>query len=211
MFRHLQRLLRTLLILLRVIIRDSKTIERAYRERETLLEKLIIFWPTTGIGIKLRESFYRRQLKSLGGNPTFESGIRFGAPHLVDVGENCVLGRNVHLNAGECKGIYLGNNVAIADGTYFRSGNHSFDRLDVPIQSQGHNSATIDFEGREYSIVVEDNVWIGARAIILSGAHIGEGSVISAGAVVSSKVQPYSVVVGNPGRTVSNRKRAQTR
>ena len=43
-------------------------------------------------------------------------------------------------------------------------------------------------------------------AILLSGSHIGEGSVISAGSVVSSIVPPYSIVVGNPGRIVGNRK-----
>jgi maltose O-acetyltransferase len=96
--------------------------------------------------------------------------------------------------------------VAIADGTYLRSGNHKFDQIDIPIQLQGHFSSEIDFNNRKYSVVIEDNVWIGARAIILSGAHIGEGSVIAAGAVVSRKIPPYSIVVGNPGRVVGNRK-----
>jgi acetyltransferase-like isoleucine patch superfamily enzyme len=53
--------------------------------------------------------------------------------------------------------------------------------------------------------VIEDDVWVGARAIILPGVTIGHGSVIGAGAVVAKSVPPYSIVVGNPGRVVRSR------
>ena len=87
-----------------------------------------------------------------------------------------------------------------------RSANHKFDRTDIPIQHQGHYSSEIQFNRRKYSVVIEDDIWIGARVIILSGTHIGKGSIISAGSVVSSKIPPYSIVVGNPGRVISKRK-----
>ncbi|MDP9048692.1 MAG: acyltransferase, partial [Bacteroidota bacterium] len=115
--------------------------------------------------------------------------------------------RNVNINAGECFGVYIGDDVAIADGTYLRSANHRFDRFDVPIQQQGHSAAQLHYNNKDYSIIIEDDVWIGARAIILSGAKIGKGSVISAGAVVSSEIPPYSIVVGNPGRVIANREK----
>ena len=51
-------------------------------------------------------------------------------------------------------------------------------------------------------IVIEDDVFIGARAIILKGVTIGRGSVVGAGAVVSRSVPAYSVVVGNPAKVV---------
>lgn len=47
-------------------------------------------------------------------------------------------------------------------------------------------------------VVIEEDVWIGARAIILKGVHIKRGSVIGAGAVVTKDIPPYSVVAGNP-------------
>ena len=47
------------------------------------------------------------------------------------------------------------------------------------------------------SIVVEDDVWIGERTIILSGVHIGQGSIIGAGSIVTKDVPPYSIYVGN--------------
>jgi len=84
--------------------------------------------------------------------------------------------------------------------------NHRFDNLNVPIRNQGHDSNEIEFNNNSYSVVIEDDVWIGARAILLSGAHIGKGSIISAGSVVSNNIPPYSIVVGNPARVVANRK-----
>lgn len=54
-------------------------------------------------------------------------------------------------------------------------------------------------------IVVHDDVWIGFRAVILSGVEIGQGAVIAAGAVVTKDVPPYSIVGGNPARVIKSR------
>lgn len=53
------------------------------------------------------------------------------------------------------------------------------------------------------SIVIGDNVWIGARAILLGGARVGEGAIVGAAAVVDFEVPPYSIVAGNPARVVA--------
>lgn len=55
------------------------------------------------------------------------------------------------------------------------------------------------------NIVVEDDVWIGLRAIILSGVHIGRGAVIGAGSVITHDIPPYAIVTGVPGRVVGTR------
>ncbi len=49
-------------------------------------------------------------------------------------------------------------------------------------------------------VKIGNDVWIGTRAIILSGVTIGDGAVVGAGAVVSCDVPPYAIVVGNPAR-----------
>ena len=185
-----------------------KTIFSPILELKNLILLAILFWPDSAFGSLLRIFYYKNyeRLKKIGKNTTIESGVRFGQPDTIEIGDNCIFGRNVNINSGLSFGVYIGNFVAIADGTYLRSENHRFDKLDIPIQHQGHDSNEIEFNNNSYSVVIEDDVWIGARVILLSGAHIGEGSVISAGSVVSNKIPPYSIAVGNPARVVANRK-----
>ena len=52
------------------------------------------------------------------------------------------------------------------------------------------------------SIVIEDDCWIAANAVITAGVTIGKHSVVAAGAVVTKNVLPYSVVVGNPAKMI---------
>ena len=59
--------------------------------------------------------------------------------------------------------------------------------------------------GYKGSIVVEDDVWIGANAIILSGVRISQGAVIAAGSVVTQDVPPYAIVGGNPAKIIKYR------
>ena len=54
-------------------------------------------------------------------------------------------------------------------------------------------------------IIIDDDVWIGENAIILSGVHIGQGAVVAAGAVVTKDVPPYAVVGGVPAKIIKYR------
>lgn len=54
-------------------------------------------------------------------------------------------------------------------------------------------------------IVVDDDVWIGYGATILSGVHIGQGAIVAAGAVVAKDVPPYAVVGGVPAKVIKYR------
>ena len=54
-------------------------------------------------------------------------------------------------------------------------------------------------------IIIDDDVWIGYRSIILSGVHIGQGAVIAAGAVVTKDVPPYTIVGGVPAKVIKYR------
>ena len=54
-------------------------------------------------------------------------------------------------------------------------------------------------------IIIDDDVWIGFRATILSGVHIGQGAVVAAGAVVTKDVPPYAIVGGTPAKIIKYR------
>jgi maltose O-acetyltransferase len=51
-------------------------------------------------------------------------------------------------------------------------------------------------------VIIEDDVWVGANAILLPGVHVGRGSVIGAGAVVTNPIPSGVLAVGNPARVV---------
>ena len=53
--------------------------------------------------------------------------------------------------------------------------------------------------------VIGNDVWIGQNATILPGVHIGDGAIIGANATVASDIPPYTIVVGNPARTIRKR------
>ncbi len=65
---------------------------------------------------------------------------------------------------------------------------------------------SVDFEAKtKGDIIVDDDVWIGYGATILSGVHIGQGAVVAAGAVVSKDVPPYAIVGGVPAKVIKYR------
>ncbi|SFQ51984.1 acyltransferase [Hymenobacter arizonensis] len=85
----------------------------------------------------------------------------------------------------------IGNDVIIAQNVVFSGLNHGYDDLTMPIKDQLCTTA---------EIVVEDEAWIGANAVITAGVRIGKHSVVAGGSVVTKDVPPYSVVGGNPAR-----------
>jgi len=85
----------------------------------------------------------------------------------------------------------VGPNVVI------RASNHGAERIDVPMWDQGHTG------GR---IVIGDDVWIGANAVIVPNVTIGSHVVIAAGAVVTRDVPDYAVVAGVPARVIADRR-----
>lgn len=94
------------------------------------------------------------------------------------------------------RGIHVGRDVLLANDVQLICGNHTFARRDIPIRAQPVAGAPI---------TIEDDVWLGASAIVLGGTTIGRGSVVGAGAVVTRSLPPYSIALGIPARVVGVR------
>jgi acetyltransferase-like isoleucine patch superfamily enzyme len=90
-------------------------------------------------------------------------------------------------------GIRIGNHVLFGPGVQVLAVDHVFSDPDRPIMDQGITAR---------GIVIEDNCWIGAGAIVLDGVTIGRGACIGAGAVVTTSIPPHSLAVGAPARVV---------
>lgn len=100
----------------------------------------------------------------------------------------------------------IGHFCSIASGvTFILSADHDINRISTyPFKAQCLQ--TQPFEGTSKgNIVIDDDVWIGYGATILSGVHIGQGAVIAAGAVVASDVPPYAIVGGVPAKVIQYR------
>jgi carbonic anhydrase/acetyltransferase-like protein (isoleucine patch superfamily) len=92
--------------------------------------------------------------------------------------------------------VRCGDGVRIASHVSIVGFNHGFDDPTVPIHVQKHESL---------GITIEDDVWIGANAVVLDGVTVGKGAVIAAGAVVSKDVPPLAIVGGVPAKVVRYR------
>jgi maltose O-acetyltransferase len=145
----------------------------------------------------------------------FFSAIRcfFLRGFLKSMGENITIGSNVFLGNG--RDIEVGDYTQINEDTWIRNvriGKYVMIAPRAMILNYGHNSTDLEtammFQGiREYpQTIIEDNVWIGANAIILPGLQIGTGSIVGAGAVLTKNVEPYSIVGGNPAKLLKRRK-----
>ena len=113
-------------------------------------------------------------------------------PHSgIRIGRNCLISEyNVLRGQG---GITIGDNVYTAPLVQMLAVDHVYDDPTRPIIEQG-----ITAQG----IVIEDDAWIGAGAIILDGVRVGKGAVVGAGAVVTEDVPPHTVVAGVPAKVV---------
>jgi acetyltransferase-like isoleucine patch superfamily enzyme len=116
----------------------------------------------------------------------------------ITIGENCFIGEfNVVRGQG---GVHIGDGVYTGPMVQFVAVNHVYSDLARPIREQG-----ITAKG----IVIEDDVWIGANTVVVDGVTIGRGSVIGAGAVVTSDIPPYSIAVGAPAKRIKDRRQLE--
>lgn len=93
--------------------------------------------------------------------------------------------------------VIIGEKVMMGQECLMFTSNHRIDRLDTPMGFQGMTESK--------TIIIGNDVWIGARVTILPGVHIGKGAVIGAGAVVTKDVPEYEVWGGNPARFLKSR------
>ena len=142
---------------------------------------IVLNWPNTAFGFALRRKYVTLRAASVGKNFNMLRGCDIGGYHLMRIGDNSGISEGVVVNLGPgTNELRLGHGSFIGPGTYIRNMNHNFDDPHVPFIGQGHNGS---------DIVIGDDVWIGARCILLAGTNIGDHCVIAAGSVVSISIR----------------------
>lgn len=200
-------------------ISSMKILKNILKEIVSWLDTILIAMPGL-TGVKLRYLFYRWRFASCGEKVCFLAGshihnfrnIRIGndvsigfnaqiysdeTQEGITIGNRVGLNSNVMINADYSQGIKIGNNVLIGPNVVFRAADHVFSQRDIPIRDQGHLAG---------SIIVEDDVWIGANAVILKNVRIKKGAIVAAGAVVIKNIGEYEIVGGVPAKVIGKRR-----
>lgn len=131
-----------------------------------------------------------------------EGDVRIHATASIRNAQNVYVGKNSHINhlccvwAGEESKIILGDNLLMGPGVGMFSSNHGMVK-GQPMTFQ---------ERKEASIVIGDDVWLGAHSIITAGTHIANGVIVASGAVVTRSITQEGVIVaGIPAKIIGER------
>jgi acetyltransferase-like isoleucine patch superfamily enzyme len=117
-------------------------------------------------------------------------------PWNMEIGSHSHIGRNTQISCIKAGDLIIGDNVMISPYVMITATSHNFAAREIPMQLQGLSSA---------KVVIEDDVWVGGKSIILPGVTIGGGSIVAAGSIVTKNVPPFAIVGGNPAKVIKYR------
>jgi acetyltransferase-like isoleucine patch superfamily enzyme len=156
--------------------------------------------PLPGIeGFTLRWLLYKALCRHLGGFCYIYPGARLSHVYGMSIG------RNFHVNAGAFLygrgGLTIGDHVMVGPNAVIVSSQHRYDDPRLPMVLLGHQTAPV---------TIGSDVWVGANAVVLPGVRVGDGTIVSAGAVVTQDTAPFTIVGGVPARMIGERPRDVT-
>lgn len=157
-------------------------------------------WQKT-MGQSVLQSFQQQQEKFRRKYPTYQLGAgTYGLPIVHDENQGTTLEIGAYCSIASGVQIFLGN--------HHRTDWISSYPFPAFIEEARHIA---NFGISRGNVIIGSDVWLCANCTILSGVTIGHGAVVASGAVVTKDVEPYSIVAGNPAKTVRFRFDADTR
>ncbi len=141
---------------------------------------------------RVREHEARRLLqrcRACGTGVRLRMPVTIYHPEHLALGSQIDIGEYTHIRASG--GVTIGDRVLIAASAVITSREHP-----VPLPRYGVTT--------DAPVVIEDDVWIGAGAIVLPGVTVGRGAIVGAGAVVTANVAPFTIVGGVPARQIGS-------
>lgn len=184
---------------------------------------------STSILLYLYTGYVSREFKYFGKRTFVKSSFSLlKGPNNISVGNGTFFGKNMTLTAWEYyKGqtftpqILIGNNCSFGANNHVTAinliqiGNNVLTGKDVLITDNAHGESVFEVLNispkdrllfSKGTVIIEDNVWIGEKASILPGVHIGEGCIIAANSVVTKDMPEFSVVAGIPAKVIKKMK-----
>ena len=145
--------------------------------------------------MKIRRQLCKRIFFYCGEKLVVENDVYFGNGKDIHVGNEVGFGSNFKtIN----RILVIENYLMMGEDVLFLGGGHNYKRSDIPMGHQGGKEKT--------PLAIGNDVWIGARVIVLPGCkQIGTGVIIGAGSVVTKDIPDYAIVGGNPARVIKYR------
>lgn len=125
----------------------------------------------------------------IGKGIVIKNNVNIKFPWKLVIGDNCWIGENVWID--NLDHVKIGNNVCLSQGALLLTGNHDY--------------SDISFEYRNDSIILEDGVWIGAKAVVCPGVVCKSHSILAVGSVATKKLNEYEIYQGNPAVYIRKR------
>ena len=139
----------------------------------------------------------------LGQNVHIGPGSILWAADKLVVSDNVYIGKNctIQCNGRIGRGVLIANLVGIVGRI-----DHDHRQIGVPIRNADWIGTSPKLaQSTQSLVIIEDDVWIGYGAIVLSGIKINKGAIIAAGSVITQDVEAYDIVGGNPARKIGRR------
>ena len=132
--------------------------------------------------------------KKCGKNVNIENRCWFGTSEQIEIGDFSGIGSKYQIYGP----VKMGKFIMMGPEVIILTQNHKFSDISVPMVKQGYQ--------KTMQVIIEDDVWIGARSVILPGVKIGTGSIIGVGSIVTKDIEPFSIVAGVPAKLIKKRK-----
>ncbi|MEW6753622.1 MAG: acyltransferase [Candidatus Latescibacterota bacterium] len=160
---------------------------------EGVVNMLLSPLPIVG-GSQVRRLAYRRLLRRAGRGLMTAPGVRLLHSYNIEIGDRCSLSYGTLLNGRG--GLVIGDDFTTGPGVMVLTAEHHYLDRDRRVLEQGEYEAPVR---------IGNDVWCGARAIVMPGVRVADGTVVAAGAVLTRDTEPYSVMAGVPARLLRYR------
>lgn len=153
------------------------------------ITNIIFFKNSLNISSGLKKNLLKLFGARVGKGVVIKPSVNIKFPWKLSIGDHSWIGENVWID--NLAKVSIGNNVCISQGAYLLTGNHNYKKT------------TFDLITAE--IILEDGVWIGAKAIVCPGVTCKTHAILTVASVASKDLDAYTIYRGNPAIKINDR------
>lgn len=149
---------------------------------------------------RLKSAAIRRRYRpGIGRNARFALPVKFSVDGPCQIGHSFFAGSGLHISTNSGCNLRIGDAVMFGPRVMMLGGNHDYS------YTKSHLRFNSEHDPNTKDIIVGSGAWIGANSVILSGADIGEGTIVGAQSLVNGYLPPYCIAFGQPAKAFKSR------